>query len=530
MSDHSDFNDLARVAGAEAVAEVIAKAKEPQPINQPPKAADVTENWPEPILPGARQVPDIPARIIPGVFGEFAAALSENTQTPPALATMFVLTVLATAVQGRYEVAPYGTDNRYREVLALWTCGCYPPGGKKSAIYGAAIAPIMRWEKNAADRWRSEIARRFAVREVSTKRIEKLKNDAARLDDDRERGLVEDQIRRIKEEMPEELFSPVCFVSNATPERVESLLVDQGGKVAILSDEGDQLLNLSGANRGGAVTLESTLKAHDGLPIRSDRQGRKAYFERPTLSQGLIVQPDTFAELAAGRRLRASGLLARFLFVVPRSNIGARNVRMNTPIPDALADQYHDALIDLLDGYEERGTSVKALPFAPEAIEPFYQFQEYIEERQGDGGELEHINDWTAKLAGRAARIAALFQIAEVGASAKEISLVNVERAIGLCDMLIPHAETAFSLLGSDDTDVDALAVLRWIKSHGQTQFTRRDAQRAMHSRFSKVERLMKALALLQDGYVISGERKAKTGGRASAFYLVNPKFLESRK
>jgi hypothetical protein len=79
-------------------------------------------------------------------------------------------------------------------------------------------------------------------------------------------------------------------------------------------------------------------------------------------------------------------------------------------------------------------------------------------------------------------------------------------------------------MLGADDTDIDALAVLRWIKAGNRKDFTRREAQRAMHGRFSKVERLERALAHLRDLYVISGEKKAATGGRASSFYLVNPK------
>lgn len=526
MSDRSDFNDLSRVAGDGAVAavvmEAIAKAKAPP--------ASSAGNWPEPIPPGARQVPEISGEIIPGVFGEYVQALAAHTQTPPALATMFVLSCLASAVQGRYEVAPLGVENGWREVLALWTCGCYPPGGKKSAIYSAAMAPILHWEKNAGDRLRPEIYRRRSVREVSAKRIEKLKQDAARLDDDNERHRVQEQIRTIMEEMPGELFAPKVFTGNASPERVESLMVEQNGKIAALSDEADQLLNLSGANRGGAVTLESTLKAHDGSPMRADRQSRSAHIDRPTMSMGLIVQPESFGELASSsKRMRSTGLLGRFLYVVPQSTIGRRNVRHSAPIPSDLAERYHLAMMDLLQGYEVRGVTPKLLPFASEATEPFYQFMEFIEERQGDGGEMEAITDWSAKLAGRAARLAALFEIAERGRAAVSVSLANVERAIVLAKLLIPHAEVAFSLLGADDTDVDALAVLRWIKANGQLEFTRREAQRAMHSRFSKVERLEKAIAVLQGGYVLSGEKKAQTGGRASAFYLVNPKVFDKR-
>ena len=531
MSDRSDFNDMEAEQDLEAVAEVVnAAVREAAAKATMDTPAAGGPEWAEPVLPGARDVPDIHARIIPGVFGEFAGALAEHTQTPEALATMMVIACVAAAVQGRYETCPLGHKNGWREVLALWVSGCYPPGGKKSAIYGAVTSPILRWEKNTADRLRPEIYRVRSVREVSLKRIEKLKQDAARLDEDDERHKVQEQIRTIMEEMPDEMFPPRVFSGNATPERAESLLCEQNGKISFISDEGDQFLNLSGANRGGVVTLESILKAHDGSSIRADRQTRSAHIERPVTSQAFLVQPDTYGELASSsKRLRSTGLLGRFLYVVPKSTIGRRNVRHSVPIPADLVEGYHVAMMNLLHGYEERGVAPKMLPFVDEAIEPFYEFMEYLEERQGEGGELEAITDWSSKLAGRAARMAALFEIAEGGHDAESVSLTNVERAILLAKLLIPHAEAAFSLLGADDTDVDALAVLRWIKANGRLQFTRREAQRAMHSRFSKVERLEKAISVLQSGYVLSGEKKAQTGGRASAFYLVNPKVFDKR-
>ena len=70
---------------------------------------------------------------------------------------------------------------------------------------------------------------------------------------------------------------------------------------------------------------------------------------------GLIVQPESFAELAAGRRLRATGVLARYLYAIPKSNIGLRDVRQRHPIPPRVADDYQDAVLRLLEGYEERG-------------------------------------------------------------------------------------------------------------------------------------------------------------------------------
>ena len=496
---------------------------------QPSAPADeaAADAWGDPLLPGTRLTPEIPASILPGIFGAHAAAVAESTQTPPAIATMFTISILATVLQGRFEVAPFGDD--YREPLAICTNTCYPVGGRKTAVFGAGAAPLVRWGKLASDRARPEIHRRLAARAVAEKRIEKLKHDAARADDGTARARIQDEIRQEMDGMPDELKPPRIFTTNATPERTEGMLAEQGGKLGILSDESDTFLNLSGGLRGGMASLDVVLKGHAGSAIRVDRQGREAHLDRPTLSMGLIVQPESFAELAAGKRLRATGVLARYLYAIPKSNIGTRDVRQRKPIPRRLDEGYHEAIMDLLDGYEDRGREPRVLPFSAEALVPWLDFADGVEKHQGEGGRFEAISDWTSKLPGAAARLAAVFQLAEHGLEAREVGLVAVERALNLCRLLIPHAQAAFAMLGADDTDADALAVLRWIRVGSLRDFTRRDAQRSMHGRFSKVERLERALAALRDLYIISGEKKAATGGRASAFYLVNPKLYITR-
>ena len=517
MNALTDFNDLHQAKGKVAVKKSIEKARPAVPGN-----VVTPDIWPDPILPGVRQTPSIDASILPGVFAEHAEAVAASTQTPPALATLFSVSVLASVLQGRFEVAPFGDD--YREPLPIWTCTCYPVGGRKTAVFNACVSPLQRWEKLAGDRARPEIARRLAARDVATKRIERLKQDAAREDDISRREAIRREIQREREEMPDELKAPRIFTTNATPERTEGLLAEQDGKLGILSDESDTFLNLTGGLRGGMASLDVVLKGHAGSAIRVDRQVREAHLDRPALSMGLIVQPESFAELAAGRRLRATGVLARYLYAIPKSNIGTRDVRSRVPIPRGIAEDYHQSVMALLDRYEERGRDPRVLAFTPEALEPWLSFAENVEKHQGEGGRFEAICDWTSKLPGHAARLAAIFQLADTGLDSAAVGLPAVERALELCRLLTAHAEAAFAMLGADDTDADALAVLRWVRTGERHEFTRRDAQRAMHGRFSKVERLEHALTILRDNYLISGEKKAATGGRASAFYLVNPK------
>ena len=77
----TDFNDLAAVDGLEAVRELVEQAAPATPAPPPPE-------WPDPILPGMRRVPDIPVTVLPDWLGAMAHAVAESTQTPPALAVM----------------------------------------------------------------------------------------------------------------------------------------------------------------------------------------------------------------------------------------------------------------------------------------------------------------------------------------------------------------------------------------------------------------------------------------------------------
>ena len=137
MSDLSDFNDLARVAGGGAVAAAISsaiaahKSAEEQPAGRDSEVRHIGENWPDPILPGKVPVPEIPVDVLPTWVRAMAGAVAESTQTPPALAVMVALSVLATCLHRRFEVAPWGEDDDYTEPLSLWTLTALPSGAAR---------------------------------------------------------------------------------------------------------------------------------------------------------------------------------------------------------------------------------------------------------------------------------------------------------------------------------------------------------------------------------------------------------------
>lgn len=490
-----------------------------------PGGPDSEPEWPDPMLPGSIRVPAIPASILPGPVGEMARAVADSTQTPEAMATLMALAVLATVLQRQVEVAPFGDD--YTEPLSLWILLAMMSGSRKTAVNNALTAPLLRWEKLQRDRLRPEIARINAARAVAKKRIEKLTKDAANADDDNARRRLRDEIGREEEEMPAEIFAPKLFTGDTTAETLQSLLVKQGERMAVLTDEAGIFLVMAGLYSGGNASLDVFLQGHAGSPVRVDRAEREAYLERPAMSFGLALQPGVLADVASGRRFRDSGLLARFLYAIPESNVGKRDVRRRVAIPEAVARAYEHRLFELLEGRTLTPEKPKVIAFTDPAREAWLDFADEIERGQGDGGKFEAITDWTSKLPGAAARVAGLIELADAGLSAELVSHRSVERAVELCRLLIQHAHEAFGLLGADSVDGDATAILKWAKANRLYSFKRSECQKAMEGRFRSVDRLIKAAERLAQRDVLREFKTMNRGAPPSVCYRVNPRCFD---
>lgn len=525
MTGLTDMNDLHQTKGVGAVREAINAAR---PIGLVDTSAKPEATWPDPMMPGSMRVPEIPCSLLPTWVGDMAAAVADSTQTPPAMATMLSLSVLATVLQRRFEVAPYGEGDEYTEPLCLWTLTAMPSGARKSAVINALAAPLMRWEKLERDRMRSEVARVFSFRQVALRRIDKLTRDASNADTEQARSRLRDEIQREKEEMPEEICAPKLFTGDVTGETLQNLLVKQGERMAVLTDEAGIFLVMAGLYSGGNASMDVFLQAHAGSPVRVDRAEREAYLERPALSFGLALQPGIMADVASGRRFRDSGLLARFLYAMPVSNVGQRDVRRRVAISERVRGAYESGLFALLRERPLQPGKPRLLPFTDPARETWLDFAEEIERCQGEGGKLESISDWSGKLPGAAARIAGLIELAELGLKAESVSQAAVSRAVELARLLIAHAQEAFGTLGADVADADAVAILRWARAERLATFKRSTCQKAMEGRFRSVAKLTAAAQRLIERNVLQEWKEPNKGAPPSVWYRVNPKCLST--
>jgi hypothetical protein len=482
--------------------------------------------WPDPILPGQLPVPEIPATLLPSWVGAMANAVADSTQTPPALAVMLACSTLATVMHRRFEVAPWGEDDDYSEPLSLWTLTGLPSGSRKTAVISALAAPLVRWEKLERDRLRPEIARVQSARLVAKKRIEKLVKDSTAADNEEAREKIRKQIQEEEEAMPAEIIPPRLFTGDVTAERLQGLLVEHAERMAVLSDEAGIFLIMAGMYSGGMASLDVFLQGHAGTAMRVDRAGRLAHVDKPALSFGLALQPGVLADVASSRRFRDSGLLARFLYAMPESNVGRRDVRRRWSIPNFVQNEYERRLFDLLEGRELVAGKPRTIGMSDEAREAWLIFAEEIEAGQGERGALESIGDWSAKLPGAAARMACLFELAERGPTTTEVSLDVTEKALQICRLLIPHAQAAFGLLGADSVDGDAAAIVKWARDGRHLSFNKSHAQKSMEGRFRTVARLDKAIERLEASDVCKVEKVPNRGARPTTRVQMNPKLF----
>lgn len=487
--------------------------------------------WEEPLFLGEIETPELPSDLLPGFLGKYCRAVSESTQTPAGLAVMLSISTIAACLQKRFEVSPFKDD--YTEPLSLWTVTALDPGNRKTAVKTAMTAPLMQWEHEQAELLNPKIKEISLRRDINLKQIDQLKVKAAKPDtQSSEREEYLRQIIKIQNETPDEVISPRLWTDDVTPERLQMLMADNGERIALLSDEGGIFEVMAGLYSDGRVNLNVFLQGHAGAPVRVDRQGRTVTLNKPALSFGLAVQPDIISDLAQGekKRFRGNGTLARFLYCIPKSTVGSRDLTRRAVIHESVKFEYQTGVMALLNidpVYDEHGQErARILTLTPDALQAWLRFSQFIESKQGSDGEYYSFQDWTSKLPGAALRIAGLFHVVEYGAANPVIDLQTIERALDLCELLISHARVAFDLMGADQAVNNAKHVFKWILNTQEPSFTQRDCLKKHEGRFKRIERLKKALDVLAERHIISEPQKRATGKRPGIYYLVNPSIL----
>lgn len=496
-------------------------------LDDPPGEDDAApEVWEDPIpLTGRRERPGFPAHVLTAWVREFVAAVAEETQTPVDLAGSIALAVLATAAGGRSVVHVRGN---WREPTNLYTVVALPPGNRKSAVFTLLTNPLYEAEKQLKAAMKPVIVEAEVTARLAKEAADKAAAKAASADNDKREQAVATAVGLAQTAdtltVPAE---PVLLADDSTPETVTSLMAEQGGRLSVMSAEGG-IFDIIAGRYSGAPNMEVFLKGHAGDRLRVNRQTRKEYIDAPALTIGLAVQPDVLQEIGKVKGFKGRGLLGRFLYSLPVSTVGEREV-VTEPVPEQTAATYSARVIDLTLSLAE-WTDPAVIQLSPEADTALIAYQKRLEPQlKARGGKLGHVTDWAGKLAGAVARMAALLHLAEhLGEGyAHPVPEATMRAAIELGEYYTAHALAVFDVMGADPVLGRARSVLDALRDNGWEDVSRRDVFTVLsRSEVPTVSDLEPALALLEDhGYLRSyqPERTGKRGRPPAPRMQVHP-------
>jgi hypothetical protein len=237
-------------------------------------AAHGGRSWEPPIAFGVSgDVPAFPVEVLPGWLRDYVAAVATATQTPPDLAGMLALAVLATVTASAVEVQP---RSGWREPLCLFVAVGMDAGTRKSSVFTALTRPVAEFERQQAAAALPAITETITLRRIADQAAAHAEAAASKAPADLQEERQAEAIARAAE-AANLLVPPVprWLVDDATPEALAGLLAAYG-RIALLSPEG-------GCVRSDGRPLQPRRRPQPrGLPQRPRRGPAQGRPPRPT--------------------------------------------------------------------------------------------------------------------------------------------------------------------------------------------------------------------------------------------------------
>jgi 5S rRNA maturation endonuclease (ribonuclease M5) len=464
--------------------------------------------------------PQFPVEVYPAVFSDFAREVAAMRQVPIDLPATLVLGSLSIACAGRVRVK---VGNTFEEPTNLYILPLLPPGERKSGTFSDCLAPITIFEVKLGKESQAKRAQLAEQRECDAARLLELRRKAARLDEPEARHALEAEAKELAANLADVPPIPRLLCGDVTPEKLVTLIAENSGRMAQVDAEGGVFFNMIGGqySKSGAGNFEVYLKAHAGDPIRVDRTSRAGEFiEHPALTLVLTGQPDLLRNMANRETLRGRGLLARFLYSLPESQVGFRLAQDRT-MDNKTRDDYATMVASLL-----ADDTTRLLWIEGDAWKVWQQQADALELDLRPDGSLFALRDWAGKLAGAVARTAALLHMAG-NPKNDTIPADTVAGAWRIGNYFRAHALAAFSLMDGDPRLALARRLLAWIRRHRCEHFTLAEvfADLRRGEGVAVSDDLLPAVAVLEDRHYVRSQppQEHKVGRKPSPAYTVNP-------
>ena len=470
-----------------------------------------TWNVPKPLRSDKSSLPPFPISCLPIIPKALAIGIAESTSTDIAMAATAILSAMSHCFSGVYRME--GKPD-HTEPITLYALILAEPSERKSPILKPISEPFVAFadDYNNANRERIYLAQE--ERNKLFAEIERMEKS--------EKISAEDIAKKKAEldEKPQACFKRVC-VDDVTPEALVGLLQDND-TMLMISAEAGVFKNFGGRYSNGVANLDLILKCWGGESYQKDRCNASPIFlKRPYLSICLCGQPYILGELFENPSFRASGLIARFLYDFPVSNIGNRKYDTRA-VDEKIIESYKALIYSALNyKYSRQSNEEIILYFTAEAKTEFAKYYDTAIEPKllVDFAECQ---DWGGKHHGLILRLCGLLHCIKsiqdnVLPESREVELLTLGQAIDIADYFKQQARYAYGIMGADSATDDAEYILNKLRANGYAKISNRELLR-MCRKFSKTEQMSEPLRLLTDnGYI----RQIKDNSGVA--YEINP-------
>ncbi len=534
--DVSDFNDMMKLSGLDAVKLMIDAAK---PVNQPPDATGCSSlhsidgdniNKPRPTpepLPALPDVLPFDYAYLPDALRGYVKDISERMQCPPDFAAVGVMVMMATLIGRKVSIRPKRKDD-WTVICNVWGAVVGNSGVMKSPTLSAALSPICKLETAAFDEYNHAVSKKSGHAEIHkmNQSINKTRAKNAL-----KKGLADEANKILQTgDTDEKPILKRYKTNNASYEALGEILMENPNGILVEADEIIGLLKQLDAG-GQEVARSFYLTAADGdKSYTFDRimRGKGLHIEALCLSIIGGIQPGVLAEYvrqATNGGAGADGLLQRFsLMVYPDISPQCKYVDR---YPDSdLRESVNNlaAKLDSLDPAEigaetDQHGCVPFLRFDDEAQSVFSEWIVDIDTRLRSGDDHPAIASHLSKYRKLVPSLALINHLCDSGHGA--VSEKSLIRAIAYSEYLESHAQRIYSCATRPDIDAAKTLLKRLSNVKLASPFKARELSRKGWTGLETTTKADAAIKLLIEyGHLF--EQRIDTGGRpTSEFHFI---------
>ena len=469
----NDFNDMLRLHGADAVRNAIAAAQIPSSTPGALAGAIGGNLWPEPQPLFSKTEPEpYPLDALPDRIRDAVAEVANYSQAPVPLVASCALSTLSLTCQHLIDVR---RDQRLCGPVSLFFMTIADSGERKTSVDGLFMAPLREWQRRSAEELKPEIDAHRAAHSAWNSECDGIH---AAIKEAAKKGKSCDHLKteliRLQKFEPRAPRVPSLFLGDETPENLAWRLHSQWPSSGLISSEAGVVFGGHGMSADkvlGYLALVNIL--WDGGEHSVGRKTSQSFTLRGArLTCGLQLQEATLLDFIdrEGPLARGTGFFARFLISLPLSTQGVRLYREPGPMPNLMT--FHARLWRLLDlavPIQDDGT-LKPLTacLSDDANAQFIAYDDAIETKLGEGGELRDVRDVASKAAENASRLAALFQTYSTDPTENGLNVTadNFDRAGRIVAWHLSESLRFFSELALPDDIAAAAKLDAWLIGH----------------------------------------------------------------